>query len=275
MPLAPEEYRVGLLYMVARATLQESSKSTGEQVCVVKNEPFVENEFGLPPGQYTEKIFYFKRSIPKLFAMMLPESALQVTEYSYNAFPHAYTYYENNYFKNRFQLSVKSRYVADDGSCENVFDLSESELKEREVEVIDVCADSKVKFHVGEDPRKVVSKRAGLGPFVEKYYKTSKNRMCAYKLVKFNLTISKLQARLETWAQQSGFRNKFITCHRKMLCWIDEWWGKTLDEMRMIERDFTETLNVNFGETADSSLSNSMTSQSSGVCAKDAALVAS
>lgn len=47
--------------MVAKASREETGNEAGEGIQVVKNEPYETNKFGMPPGQYTEKIFYFKR----------------------------------------------------------------------------------------------------------------------------------------------------------------------------------------------------------------------
>lgn len=47
--------------MVAKASAEETGKKAGEGIEIVKNEPYEENNEGMPPGQYTEKIFHLKR----------------------------------------------------------------------------------------------------------------------------------------------------------------------------------------------------------------------
>lgn len=57
MPMTCEEYYLAQLYMVARASQEESGVEVGEGVEIVRNEPFDEkspiNKYNMPPGQYT------------------------------------------------------------------------------------------------------------------------------------------------------------------------------------------------------------------------------
>lgn len=57
MPMTSEEYYLAQLYMVARASQEESGIEVGEGVEIARNEPFDENspinKYRMPPGQYT------------------------------------------------------------------------------------------------------------------------------------------------------------------------------------------------------------------------------
>lgn len=57
LPMTSDEYYLAQLYMVAKASQEESGLQAGEGVEIVRNEPFDErspiNKFRMPPGQYT------------------------------------------------------------------------------------------------------------------------------------------------------------------------------------------------------------------------------
>ncbi len=60
----------------------------------------------------------------------MPKSALIVEEEAWNAYPYTKTKYKCP-FVERFTLEIETYYFNDDGSQENVFGLSKSELRER------------------------------------------------------------------------------------------------------------------------------------------------
>jgi len=235
MPLTIEEYHIAQLYMVAKASAQETGKEAGEGVEIVKNEPYVENEHGLPPGQYTEKWMYFKSKVPKFIAMLMPESALQLKEKSWNAFPKSLTIYENAWLGDKFHLSVETMHSNDRGTQFNANNLSPEDLELRKVDYINIsCEDPAVKFETNEDPRNFVSEKTLRGPYKEDWFETEPFCMCAYKVVRLRFKVWGAQTKVEQWGQE-GIRGPFVAYHRKLICWMDEWFGMTMHDIRQME----------------------------------------
>jgi hypothetical protein len=80
-PATVEEYRVGMLYMIARASAEEARRAGNKVgVEVLRNEPYGLNEHGLPPGIYTEKVFHIRNLLPRFLRAFVPPSSAQVVE---------------------------------------------------------------------------------------------------------------------------------------------------------------------------------------------------
>ncbi|GJD05815.1 Phosphatidylinositol transfer protein 2 [Galdieria sulphuraria] len=223
MPLRVEEYFIAQLYMVAKASTEETGRKAGEGIEIVKNEPYEENDQGMPPGQYTEKIFHLKSRLPKFVRMFLPEEAMKIYEYSWNAYPRCKTVYRNPWLGDIFSLVVDSLHVQDKGTMDNALGLTEAELSKRKVEFLNIASDE-VKAVKGEDPTKFHSEKTGRGPLAPDWYEHTEPVMCCYK-----------------WGQYYGLRNTFMKYHRKLFCWIDEWYGLTVEDIRRME-DETQKL---------------------------------
>mmetsp|Transcript_11971 Transcript_11971/g.36464 ORF Transcript_11971/g.36464 Transcript_11971/m.36464 type:complete len:279 (-) Transcript_11971:322-1158(-) len=234
LPCTVDEYHLAQLYMVAKASREETGKQVGEGIEVVKNEPYETNKFNMPPGQYTEKIFYLKSKIPKWIAVLMPESFLTLYEYSWNAYPKCMTVYENKFLGEKFYMCVETMHLPDRGETENANNLSNEELKERKVELLDVSEPLDVTFESGYNPTNFESKKTGRGPFKPGYYKKADPVMCCYKIVRLKFkTLG--QSKIEKWGQYYGMRNPFISFHRKLVCWMDEWAGLKLEDIREYE----------------------------------------
>lgn len=63
---------------------------------------------------------------------LIPKSALSVEEEAWNAYPYTKTRFTCP-FVEKFSIEVETYYYNDGGSQENVFNLSKSEMKQREV----------------------------------------------------------------------------------------------------------------------------------------------
>lgn len=76
------------------------------------------------------------RSLPVLpsgwLKSLIPKSALSVEEEAWNAYPYTKTRFTCP-FVEKFSIEVETYYYNDGGSQENVFNLSKSEMKQREV----------------------------------------------------------------------------------------------------------------------------------------------
>jgi len=245
MPLTVDEYRVGQLYMVAKASQEETGQTAGEGIEIVKNEPYVENEHGMGPGQYTEKRMYLKSKVPSFVRMVMPETALVLTEYSWNAFPHCKTVYENEWLGQKFILSVESMHANEPGLAENPLNLKGADLEKRKVEYLNIaCEDSYAPMSKGEDPRTFVSSESGRGKLAANWFLSPAIPvMCAYKVVRLQFKVLGLQKKVEEWGQFYGMQVPLIQYHRKLFCWIDEWFRLDMKKIRDMEqktRDITK-----------------------------------
>ena len=58
----------------------------------------------------------------------------------------------------------------------------------------------------------------------------------SYKLVTVEFPYFGLQGKVETLIQTYQ-RSLFNASHRQLFCWIDEWYGKTMEDIRAMERE--------------------------------------
>jgi len=232
LPMAVEEYQIGQLYSVAKSSSQETSN--GEGVEVVKNEPFKNEENGLE-GQYTEKIYHVGSRLPGWVKAFIPGSALKLEEKAWNAYPYCKTVLKNGWMGDSFTFTIESRHYNDDGKQENVHNLPPDQLKKREVDFIDIAADKvdKKDYKKEEDPSLVRSEKAERGPLTEGW-KDKKPLMTCYKLVSVEFKMFGFQGKVEKFLQTFE-RDLFLKFHRQVYCWLDEWYGMTLEDVRTFE----------------------------------------
>jgi len=261
LPLSVDEYRVGQLYSVAKTSSQETGN--GEGVEVLKNEPYVRDG---EEGQYTEKIYHLGNRLPGWIRAVLPATALQLEERAWNAYPYCKTVITSPFLKERFTFTIESRHFNDDGQQPNVHGLDEKQLKSRDVDVIDIAGDKvkKEDYKESEDPTLVRSEKAGRGPLHEGWQKTSDPIMTCYKLVTVEFKMFGLQGRVEQFMVDME-RNIFLKFHRQVYCWLDEWFGWTIDDVRRYEDQIKKDLDAKFkaNDGASSSSSSSSTTTTS------------
>lgn len=214
----------------------------GEGIEIVKNEPFDQNsplnKFNMPPGQYTEKIMHLKSKLPKFVAMLVPDSMTDITEYSWNSFPWCKTVYSNGYFGEKFVMSVETMHADDRGTQENAVNLSPEDLAKRKVDYLNIaCDDSSVAMEKGEDPTKFLSKKTARGNLKPTFSEDHDPIMTCYKVVKLRFKVFGIQTKAEQWGHHYGIRAPFLKYHRKLFCWIDEWFGLTIDDIRAMEEE--------------------------------------
>lgn len=242
LPITCEEYRIAHLYMLAKASQEESGQQAGEGIEIVRNESFDEtssiNKYNLPAGQYTEKIFHLKSKLPRFIAMLMPDSMTDIIEYSWNSFPRYRTEFHNAYFGDKVVISVETMHSNDRGTLANAVNLSDDDLVKRKVDYINIaCDDKQVPFDEGEDPRKFMSEKTGRGCLPSDFFEFYSPVMTCYKVVKFRFRVFPVQSKVEQWGQQVAFRNTFLKYHRKLFCWIDEWFGLSIDDIRKMEEE--------------------------------------
>jgi hypothetical protein len=245
MPLTVEEYQIGQLYSVAEASMNETGG--GEGIEVVKNEPF-ENYPLLggrySKGQYTYKKYHLASKVPAFIRMLAPKGSMEIHEEAWNAYPYCRTVITNpGYMKENFFITIESLHLADRGTQSNVHELNPEKLRQREVVMIDIASDpiASSDYKALEDPSKFKSDKSGRGPLVADWRESVTPVMTCYKLVCSEFKWFGLQNRVENFIQRAE-RRLFTNFHRQVFCWIDRWYGMTMDDIRALEERVREEL---------------------------------
>lgn len=244
LPLTTEEYQVGQLYSVAKKSSQETNG--GEGVEVIKNEPY---EDANSKGQYTEKIYHLGSRLPGWVKAFIPSNALKLEEKAWNAYPYCKTVLRNMWMGDSFTFIIESRhYDDDDGTQENVHKLEGDQLKKREVDVIDIAAEpeDKKNYKKEEDPALVRSEKGNRGPLAKGWQK-NKPLMCCYKLVTAEFKMWGFQSKVENFLMKFE-RGLFYDFHRQVYCWMDEWFGMTMADVREYENQIKRDLDAKLKE---------------------------
>ncbi|XP_071537192.1 phosphatidylinositol transfer protein alpha isoform-like [Panulirus ornatus] len=238
LPLTLEEYHLGQLYGVAEASKNETGG--GEGIQILTNEPFTDLQFhdgAFTSGQYTHKIFHLKKKVPAFIRLVAPEGALQIHEKSWNAYPYSKTIYSSPFMKEDFLISIETLHVPDRGTSENIHRLTSEKWSTVEVVTVDIANDpiSAADYKPEEDPTMFMSSKTGRGPLQgPQWWLKSEPVMTCYKLVTCEFRWFGLQARVEKYIQDFE-RRVFTIFHRQVFCWLDQWYGLTIDDIRCLE----------------------------------------
>ncbi|KAL3123119.1 hypothetical protein niasHT_005052 [Heterodera trifolii] len=244
MPLSVEEYRLAQLYMIQKKSRLESS-GAGSGVEIIRNEPYQNGPGG--SGQYTFKIYHIGNRIPLWIRNVLPSSALEAHEEAWNAYPCTRTRYSCPLISH-FNVEVDTKYLDDAGTSENVFELSNGELKNRTVDVLDFVSDPMPShdYLPEEDPKLFRSTKTQRGPlsdnWVANFVREGRPIMCAYKLCKVEFRYWGLQTRAERWIHELALRGTMLRAHRQAWAWQDEWVGLDIEDIRQLEKETQQYL---------------------------------
>jgi len=251
LPMTVAEYQVAQLFSVAEASKNETGG--GEGIEILKNEPYEKDG---EKGQYTHKIYHLESRVPSFVKFFCPKGSLEMNENAWNAYPNCKTVLTNPYLDKKFEISIETRHLSDAGTTENAHGLSAEEWKNVEVVNIDIANDvvSSDDYDAKYDPSKVRSQKAERGPLKKTWIEELRMKkklggseaenvpvMCAYKLVKARLNVWGLQGRVEKMIHQQE-RRLFNTFHRQVFCWMDKWFGMTMDDIRRLEDKTKEDL---------------------------------
>lgn len=145
--------------------------------------------------------------------------------------------------EDKFHIDITSLHVADNGTSENVFELPPEKLAKREVVYIDIVNDpvASADYSEAEDPTKFLSEKTGRGQLKPDWKSNTQPMMCCYKLVTVEFKWFGLQGKVEKFIQTSE-RRLFTKFHREIFCWIDQWYGLTMADIRKIEDDVQKEL---------------------------------
>jgi len=135
-------------------------------------------------------------------------------------------------FFNKLKIEMLSMHANDDGSTENIHNLTEAELAIRKVDMIDIAFDDVPKrdYRSELDPKLYISKKTGRGPLKKGWRGKTEPTMCAYKLVKVEANYWGVQNRAEK-LMMNGIRQIVLLTHRNAFCWLDEWFDLTFEEI--------------------------------------------
>lgn len=233
------------LYSVAEAS--KDNTGGGEGIEVLKNEPFTNYPLlggKYNSGQYTYKIYHLASKVPSYIRLLAPKGSLEIHEEAWNAYPYCRTVITNpGFMKDSFVICIESMHVGDRGDQDNVHQLPNDKLKQREVVFIDIANDpvSSSDYKADEDPQTFKSQKTGRGPLKGTWRKEAEPVMTCYKLVTVEFKWFGLQTRVENFIQKSE-RRLFTNFHRQVFCWMDRWHGLTMADIRAIEDKTKEEL---------------------------------
>lgn len=245
LPLSTEEYHIGQLYGVAEASKNETGG--GEGIEVIQNRPIEPDEpfykEGDGKGQYTHKRFYLASKVPSLIRMLAPNNSLELDEKAWNCYPYCRTEYSNRYMGDAFHIIIETRHADGFGDLPNVHNLTQQELVKRKVEVIDIANDTcdPKDYKDTEDPKKFTSSKTGRGPLEGKWQQNQNPVMCCYKLYRVLFKWRLLQTKVENTIMKS-VRRLLFNFHRQVFCWLDRWYGMTIEEIRELEAETKKEL---------------------------------
>ena len=201
----------------------------------------------------------------------MPKTALIVEEEAWNAYPYTKTVFKCP-FVDKFSLECETYYMPDGGEQENIFNLTDSEKRDRIVDLIDVVKDNEgatYKDPEQEDPTIYMSDKTGRGPlnddWIEEYSTECKGKsqptkngcaiMCAYKLCKVEFRYWGMQSKIERFIHDTALRKTMLNGHLQAWTWQDEWHGLNMEDIREIERktaaDLKRRMQILNGEIPD------------------------
>ncbi|KAK5852249.1 hypothetical protein PBY51_023733 [Eleginops maclovinus] len=239
MPMSVEEYRIAQLYMIQKKSREESC-GEGSGVEILENKPYEDGPGG--SGQYTHKVYHIGKHIPSWFCAILPQAALRVEEESWNAYPYTRTRYTCP-FVEKFSIDIETYYKPDTGNQVDVFNMSSAEKRQRTVDPIDIVKDyiPPHEYLVEEDPKLYQSVKTKRGPLSDDWIEEINQNlgecpvMCAYKLCKVEFRYWGMQSKIERFIHDVGLRKVMVRAHRQAWCWQDEWYGLTIEDIRLLE----------------------------------------
>lgn len=251
LPISVEEYHIGQLYAVAEASKNETGG--GEGIEIVVNEPYKIDDKEAKarniqfPGQYTHKIFHLASKVPTFIRLLAPKGSLEIHEKAWNAYPYCRTEYSNpDYMKENFHIIIETWHKP--GLPEenpNAHELCGEKLEKRVVVPIDIVNDpvSQSDYKEDEDPSKFHSCKANRGPLTPdwKQKKGEYPFMTCCKLYDIEFKWWGLQTKVESVICRAVLR-LLRNFHRQLFCWLDRWYGMTIEDIREIEDKTKEDL---------------------------------
>ncbi|KAG0592999.1 hypothetical protein KC19_1G296900 [Ceratodon purpureus] len=227
LPLTVEEFKRGQRF--ANFKTNELNTSEGQGGQLLSTLPYENETWG--EGIYTHSLYRLGDRLPDWVTRLVPSNALIIDEKTWMAFPYVRTTISIPFF-NKLKIEMLSMHANDDGTTENILNLTEAELAIRKVDMIDIAFDDipKRDYRSELDPKLYVSKKTGRGPLKKGWRGNTVPTMCAYKLVKVEANYWGVQSRAEK-LMINGIRQIVLLTHRNAFCWLDEWFDLTFEEI--------------------------------------------
>lgn len=246
LPISVDEYKIGQLYAVAEASKNETGG--GDGVEVIENNAVDHPKYG--KCQYTYKVIHLQQKVPGFIRLVAPKGSLEIHEKAWNAYPFCRTEYTNEYMKENFFILIDTWHKPGNKDIENVHNLGQKELTKREVVNIDIANDpvSDADYKEDEDPTKFKSEKTGRGPLAASWQETQAEPvMTCYKLYRVEFKWFGLQSKMESVIARA-VKRLLTNFHRQLFCWIDKWFGMTMDDIRELEDKTKQDLDEQLAE---------------------------
>ena len=239
MPMTLEEFQIGQVYTIARSTF-------GQGIEILKSEPCEDPVHG--KGHYTEKKIHLSARLPSFIRNFTPSNFYAISK-SWDYLSYTLTEYTTPLI-NKFSARIETRNEENAGTTENVMNLSEKEIAQRQVDLIDIATEkvSEAKYKEDEDPTKFQSSKTKRGPLSEGWRDNTSPMICSYKVLRVNYDVWMLQGKVEAHVA-SQLRDFILLAHRQTFAWMDEWYGMTMEEVRAYEKEMKEKTNEKIRES--------------------------
>eukprot|EP01122_Echinamoeba_exundans_P013900 TRINITY_DN6156_c0_g1_i2.p1 TRINITY_DN6156_c0_g1~~TRINITY_DN6156_c0_g1_i2.p1 ORF type:complete len:385 (-),score=103.69 TRINITY_DN6156_c0_g1_i2:15-1169(-) len=246
MPINIKDYRRGQRYSVARTNNEATKGKDGIEL--VEAKPWTDPTTGVQ-GYYTRKIYHLEGYLPGWIRAIMPSSATKLHEESWDAFPKSKTVLTSPFLGSKLEFVIESNHIdGDKGEQENAVGLSDEVLKVRKVQLLNIAKDKLTDKAMAadplQDPTKVRSEKADFGPLpVDWLENTPASKcMCSYKVVTIKVAWWGLQTKAENWLIGTE-EQIFLRFHKQLICWMDEWYNLSLEDVLAKERAIYEEMN--------------------------------
>ncbi|KNC55025.1 phosphatidylinositol transfer protein 2 [Thecamonas trahens ATCC 50062] len=248
VPTSLDEYQKALHYMTGRTAKKEVE--TGDSgVELIVSEPFDDPARG-GKGVYTEKVYHLESRMPAVARKLLPNSAKVVHEFCWNAFPNIRTELHVPFFK-KASVIIESRHVEGLDVPDSVFADAEPCPSDTPVVVLNIASDPTPEKDAcdEEEPSLVSSATTGRLPLARDWLDTAAAGTAAKdtpyitvcKRVMLTFSYTGVQKKGETSGLDS-YKPIFLTTHKQLVSWIDDWFPMTLEDCRNFEIEILEQL---------------------------------
>jgi len=238
LPISVEEYKLAQRYSTARASKEATTGKDGVEV--VESKPYTDEKTGAE-GLYTYKIYHLEGYVPAWLRTIIPSSALELHEKSWDRYPYCKTILTNPFLGDKFHFEIESMHAADLGEQDNILGITDRKLlKKRKVVFLDIAKDQlsdKSKYKAEEDPTQVGNKK--MPPLSDGWQKRAETKMCCYKLVTVRCKIWGLQTKIEE-TLMSTERDIFLKFHQEVFCWLNDWYGLSEEEINKLVEQFNQ-----------------------------------
>lgn len=279
LPFTPERYRIAQLYTVALFSQQAATGDTS--IKINKNDDILDDKYG--KCRYTEKIFYLNSKVPGVIRALVPKKALIVEETAYNSFPLCHTFYKNMAFSeetfigrivsdhkqiSHFEdLNIPFEYKNSNKNKQrtNIFSklgVEDEEYAKSQFKVMDVCENIQ---NSNYDPNGMFIGGIEMRSGWFKQYSTQAesevqpdgtnnvtntdgnisqgmNFMTCQKFVTLKFDITFLGWLVHEIEKQVD--KVFLAAHQQMLCTYEQWKDLTMGDIREMEKEAMEKLNM-------------------------------